>query len=970
MSYFELLAATVVVDAAHHSRISLTSLSHSCLNRHLIVDSSFSLLFHWHTSVLTIIVDSRTDRRPAIVPLRETTAKMMKELRVEDALQYLDQVKMEFGDRPHIYNEFLDIMKTFKTQQIDTPGVIRRVSNLFQGNRRLVLGFNTFLPEGYKIEIPADGEGPPVAVFRAPGSTVTHVLNGTGTTTTTTTTTTLGNTGSSPSQPGSPSLAAQANSAAARALAGLPPAAPPAVQIPGVSLNRGPPQGARPAGVRGPDSLLGAGGQPPILGQATRDGRSPLDGLPGVPGLPPIAGKPGAVMPAAGAMQAAQLAGVGGGQPQQASPRQAMPPQQAQQAPLEFDHAINYVTTIKKRFANEPETYKKFLEILHTYQKEQRGINEVLDEVTVLFSEHPDLLKQFTYFLPDAVQKQAKARLDVAAREAEEKLKRIKMAKMAAAQQQPVQDLPRAGRPPAMEFDQRMHVPFGATQGRSPEEEKEIVQSAKYGNVSFAPVRPMKHPITKMGQAGMKPPRPRSIPEYPISASAAETAFFSKVKHHLSRKELMPEKTQGLKKNTPYTEFLKCIHLFGAGVLNKEEVILLLRGLFTQGHAPRSTSNNPQVAADATELLKEFETMMVGRGPYADQEEAKKNKSKYGSVRCRDMNFSKSAHPTPSYYAYPDDFPADSFLVHPSQLLSESQVLNSTYVSIPGKRSRVTESLEVYDGIKKRHNAYEDAMARVEDERYEIDMAIARNAQALVQIEPLAQEALALRQGEEKDGQPIGRLQYSLKKGHGISSVVINAIARVYGDRGDEVLQHLARNPLVVLPIVYQRLKQKHDEWRKIRDSLKDQWSAVTQSNYEGCMDVRCYYRRRDMERTFAADCLVEECKSEKPDSLNTEINRSATFLHSGLPDERALLFEPCLAVASEVGSSHHDAFQLISIMVNRLPGSAAVDLERIGRIWAEFMMPWYGYPGHWICDEVRKTYAGRLSHSVVLCKS
>ena len=83
---------------------------------------------------------------------------MMRELRVEDALLYLDQVKMEFGDRPQIYNEFLDIMKTFKTQQIDTPGVIRRVSTLFQGNKKLVLGFNTFLPEGYKIELPMDGE--------------------------------------------------------------------------------------------------------------------------------------------------------------------------------------------------------------------------------------------------------------------------------------------------------------------------------------------------------------------------------------------------------------------------------------------------------------------------------------------------------------------------------------------------------------------------------------------------------------------------------------------------------------------------------------------------------------------------------------------------------------------------------------------------------------------------------------------
>ena len=75
----------------------------------------------------------------------------MKDLRVEDALLYLDQVKMEFGNRPHIYNEFLDIMKNFKSQTIDTPGVIRRVSELFAGNKKLVLGFNTFLPEGYKV---------------------------------------------------------------------------------------------------------------------------------------------------------------------------------------------------------------------------------------------------------------------------------------------------------------------------------------------------------------------------------------------------------------------------------------------------------------------------------------------------------------------------------------------------------------------------------------------------------------------------------------------------------------------------------------------------------------------------------------------------------------------------------------------------------------------------------------------------
>uniref|UniRef100_A0A8C2GVA1 Paired amphipathic helix protein Sin3a n=1 Tax=Cyprinus carpio TaxID=7962 RepID=A0A8C2GVA1_CYPCA len=72
---------------------------------------------------------------------------------VEDALSYLDQVKLQFGSHPQVYNDFLDIMKEFKSQSIDTPGVISRVSQLFKGHPDLIMGFNTFLPPGYKIEI-------------------------------------------------------------------------------------------------------------------------------------------------------------------------------------------------------------------------------------------------------------------------------------------------------------------------------------------------------------------------------------------------------------------------------------------------------------------------------------------------------------------------------------------------------------------------------------------------------------------------------------------------------------------------------------------------------------------------------------------------------------------------------------------------------------------------------------------------
>ena len=87
-----------------------------------------------------------------------------RELKVEDALLYLDQVKLVFGDRPRIYNQFLEIMKNFKAQEVDTVGVINSVRKLFHGYNSLILGFNTFLPEGYKIEL-RDSE----PVFLGPG---------------------------------------------------------------------------------------------------------------------------------------------------------------------------------------------------------------------------------------------------------------------------------------------------------------------------------------------------------------------------------------------------------------------------------------------------------------------------------------------------------------------------------------------------------------------------------------------------------------------------------------------------------------------------------------------------------------------------------------------------------------------------------------------------------------------------------
>ena len=46
----------------------------------------------------------------------QASAEMGRALNVTDALSYLDAVKIQFNEKPEVYNRFLDIMKDFKSQ--------------------------------------------------------------------------------------------------------------------------------------------------------------------------------------------------------------------------------------------------------------------------------------------------------------------------------------------------------------------------------------------------------------------------------------------------------------------------------------------------------------------------------------------------------------------------------------------------------------------------------------------------------------------------------------------------------------------------------------------------------------------------------------------------------------------------------------------------------------------------------------
>uniref|UniRef100_A0A6Q2YY32 Histone deacetylase interacting domain-containing protein n=1 Tax=Esox lucius TaxID=8010 RepID=A0A6Q2YY32_ESOLU len=239
-------------------------------------------------------------------PMAPSQGAQFQRLKVEDALSYLDQVKLQFGNQPQVYNDFLDIMKEFKSQSIDTPGVISRVSQLFKGHPDLIMGFNTFLPPGYKIEVQTNEQ----VNVTTPGQI--HYITPHG-------------------------ISVQ----------NLPVTGPPSQPVPHHHQSLQPPGGP-------PTSTCTAGPALPTPAKTTK----PMQSLALTPTSQPNPSIPTYASPRSPTVQSHT--------PVSSTPSSG--PLLQNNQPVEFNHAINYVNKIKNRFQGQPDIYKAFLEILHTYQ--------------------------------------------------------------------------------------------------------------------------------------------------------------------------------------------------------------------------------------------------------------------------------------------------------------------------------------------------------------------------------------------------------------------------------------------------------------------------------------------------------------------------------------------------------------------------------------------------------------------------
>ncbi len=866
--------------------------------------------------------------------VENSSSRPIRELKVEDALLYLDQVKIEFGDQPEIYNEFLDIMKNFKEQNIDTPGVINRVSSLFRGYDKLILGFNTFLPEGYKIELrdieemnraheahEAKVHEARLAAAAAEIAEASRISK--------TSDTPLSISMGGPQRGLGNAIASQLDqptplypmmgSGASRgigarmSLASHLGALGSTIKSPltnsGVGLNLLPtgvcsPQYSMQGGGLLPHAALTKVGGPPPQQLMTMNS-SRIGG-----GVHPTAG--GKVLGGVGEQLTDydQSAG-GGGYSSEARTTGAIPGLvSGGEQPAEFDHAISYVTTIKKRFIGEPQTYKAFLEILHKYQKEQKGIKEVLERVSALFADHPDLLREFTYFLPDPVQDQARERLNRAAKESE--MRRVAQqvafsmrkedgdwspdgSKGTSAPRGKGKDRKPKGRTGGPgypigtgsvysssgtsasnreggeggwhEGGARSSPTFSASgrprgvERRGGMEYLRAGDSASLGP-SAAIHKDRKHakekPGYKLGVGGLYGIIPKPSPKRP------ERVLFAAVKEALTARGC-----------EPWQEFLKCVELYSIEVLTRAETLALVVDLF----------------GPHTDLYADFKRLMEAiDGSNGGQLQT----DMWYSTPLSEVDFSQCRKCTPSYRALPKDYtlPASS-----ERTIADQSVLNDTFVSVP------VGSEENWSFKQQRRNQYEEALFAYEDERFEVDIIIDSTISTIKLLDPLAEEISQLqakwgdREKEAKqqcvgnsppnssadptgggsdsgegsgdtsgagggDGgvSKYGRFQYKLDR-RAFGTVHLAAMARIYGDHGAEMLELLRKNPAGCIPIVRKRLQEKLIEWQKVRNDLNRQWQEVGQGMFYKSLDRRSYSFKQSEKKRLSPKWLIHQIK-------------------------------------------------------------------------------------------------------------
>ncbi|KAB2042110.1 hypothetical protein ES319_D02G193000v1 [Gossypium barbadense] len=733
-----------------------------------------------------------------------------QKLTTNDALAYLKAVKDIFQEKREKYDDFLEVMKDFKAQRIDTAGVIARVKELFKGYRDLILGFNTFLPKGYEITLPLEDEQPP------------------------------------------------------------------------------------------------------------------------------------------------------------------------QKKPVEFEEAINFVNKIKTRFQGDDHVYKSFLDILNMYRKENKSITEVYQEVAALFRDHPDLLLEFTHFLPDTSatasnhyastgrnsipRERSSAMPGMCAVPADKKDRSTALlgdCDLSMERADPDHD--RVMTKAEKEQRRRGEKERDKTEDRDRRDREQDDRDFEIdGNRDFNMRFPHKRngkPARRSEESGVE-----QLQQVGGDGSAyddknamksvynQEFAFCDKVKEKLRNPD-------------HYQEFLRCLHLYSNEVISRTELQSLVNDLLgrypdvmdgfnkflmqcekneglladfvsekylrNEGQLPRSVKmedRDRDRERDNGVKIRDRETRerdRHDRSSFANKDAGHKvslfssKDNKYFGKPINELDLSNCERCTPSYRLLPKNYPIPSASQR-TELGSE--VLNDHWVS-------VTSGSEDYSFKHMRKNQYEESLFRCEDDRFELDMLLESVNATTKRVEELL----------EKINNNIIKLDSPIRIEEHFTALNLRCIERLYGDHGLDVMDVLRKNAHLALPVILTRLKQKQEEWARCRSDFNKVWAEIYAKNYHKSLDHRSFYFKQQDSKNLSTKALLAEIKeiSEK------KRKEDDVLLAIAAGNRRPII--PNLKFEYLDPEIHEDLYQLIKYSCGEM--CTTEQLDKIIKIWTTFMEPMLGVP-------------------------
>lgn len=344
---------------------------------------------------------------------------------------------------------------------------------------------------------------------------------------------------------------------------------------------------------------------------------------------------------------------------------------------VQFNRAVSFVEKIKNRFSNQPETYRSFLSLLHSFHRDQRGIKDVYIQVQQLFRNETDLLEEFSLFLPD---NSSSSTTSVQASSISQ----------AASSKVPPSMLPPVGRFPSSSTE----VPS------RPSTSQVLKRSITPSVTSTASQAPISVSLEK-------PKRPRPHELYNISKTSDESEFFEKVKKYLGNRQV-------------YSEFLKCLSLFSQDILKLPDLINMIH---------RFIGGNDDLFSWFKRYInfKDSDMKHLDLQPSASSQN-RASASSFAEAQVPELNLSALKR-IGCYRLYPRGF---RLCKASGRTILCDEVLNDEMLSCASFES------EDSGFVSSKKNQYEDALFKCEDERFEMDLILEYNLSTIAVLEPVS----------------------------------------------------------------------------------------------------------------------------------------------------------------------------------------------------------------------------------------